>query len=99
MDEVPHDQSLAASIDEAIGLLPPDMTPAERTKAAQDFAFDYALKATFGTTFDELASKASKRATDEELIEIIGKFDAGLPLTMAEQTAIHKAAEAMKKGT
>lgn len=75
------------------------MTPAARTKAAQDFALDYALKATFGITFEELASKASKRATEELLLEIIGKFDAGLPLSMAEQAAIHKAAEAMRQGT
>jgi hypothetical protein len=63
-----EDRSLAAAIGEAIRLLPPNMTPAERTKAASDFAFDYAFKATFRATFDELAAKGTQRATpDEEL--------------------------------
>jgi hypothetical protein len=55
------DQSLAAAIDESIKLLPPNMTPAERTKAASDFAFDYALKATFGTTFEETRLKSLQK--------------------------------------
>ena len=54
------DEKLAQAVAEARKKYGPNMTPAQRAEAAHAYALDYAMKAAFGLTFDELAAKTAK---------------------------------------